>query len=560
VTEERPDIVGRHRRLVSRTILVSALTLVSRILGYARESFMAALFGHQSAVLDAFITSWRVPNLFRRLLGEGALSTSLQTRLTEVDNDLGLDCGRALLARTLLITSWILVALCLVVMAVANLVPDRLPIVGWHVLGGDPAAVRELTTRLMPFVILVCISALTSGALQVRGEFKVSSLAPAVLNVVWVATLAAFLWRDGWPRAASSVSRSGELEMMRVLSWAVLIAGVLQLLVQVPMLRRHGFMGAGATPARHPAFDVGANASKVLRASAPLALGAAVYQFNVMIDGLMAQGMLSQGGPGAYYFATRVQHFPIALIALSATSAIFPSLKALGHLGRKQELRDLHDRAQAGVLFLALPAAFGLIALAEPICALLFQHGRYGAEGVERTALTLIALSFAILPAGAVSLASRAYFAMNDFAGPVRVSIAMVAVNIGLNVLFVAALDLDAAGFAASTALTAWINIGILWPGLCRRLDLPPTRLGLPGRFARVAIGSAVSAVLARGVYSQVLGQAPPNGAWALFAMGSGVALAVAAYVALTRVMGLEEGRALLARWGRSRDPEDPAP
>ena len=556
MTEARPDIVGRHRRLVSRTVLVSALTLVSRILGYARESLMAALFGHQSAVLDAFITAWRVPNLFRRLLGEGALSTSLQTRLTEVDSDLGIECGRALLARTLQITSWILVAVCLVVMAVANLIPDPLPIVGWHVLGTDPAAVRELTTRLMPFVVLVCISAQTSGALQVRGEFKVSSLAPAVLNVVWVATLVAFLWRDGWPQAASSMARSGELQMMRVLSWAVLVAGILQLLVQVPMLRRHGFLRFGSEPSGSAAFDVGGNARKVLRASAPLALGAAVYQFNVMIDGLMAQGMLTKGGPGAYYFATRVQHFPIALIALSATSAIFPSLKALGHLGRKQELRDLHDRAQAGVLFLAMPAAFGLIAMAGPICALLFQHGRYAAEGVERTALTLMTLSFAILPAGAVSLTSRAYFALNDFAGPVRVSIAMVVVNVALNLLFVGVLDLDAAGFAASTALCAWINIGLLWPGLCRRLGLPATRLGLPGRCARVAIASAASAGLARGVYSLILGQAPSNGSWALVAMGTGVILAVAAYLALARILGLEEGRALLARL---RGPESPA-
>ena len=553
MTEERADIVGRHRRLVSRTVLVSALTLVSRILGYARESLMAALFGHQSAVYDAFITSWRVPNLFRRLLGEGALSTSLQTRLTEVDNDLGNECGRQLLMRTLWITSWILIGLCVAVMVAANLLPDPLPIVGWHILGSDPAAVRELTTRLMPFVILVCLSALIGGALQVRGEFKISSLAPATLNVVWVATLAVFLVRDGWPVAGVPVDRAGELSMTRALAWAVLVAGVLQLLVQVPTMRRYGFSSrSAATPAPAPEFDARSSARQVLLASAPLALGAAVYQFNVMVDGWMAQAMLSTGGPTAYYFATRVQHLPVALIALSATNAIFPSLKALGHLGRKRELRDLHDNAQAGVLFLALPAALGLVALAEPIVALLFQHGRYTAEGVSRTALTLTTLALAILPAGATSLASRAYFALDDFVTPVRISIGMVAVNIALNVLFVAVLRWDAAGFAASTALTSWVNISLLWPGLRRRLDLPATRIGLPGRMVRMLFGAAASAAAARAVYVWVLGAAAANGMRAGMALAAGIAVALVLYLGLTRALGLEEGRSVLTRFRKS--------
>ena len=134
-----PAVVARHERLVRRTVLVSALTLASRVMGYARESVMAALFGDKSAINDAFITAWSVPNLFRRLLGEGALSTSLQTTLTEVDHDHGEAAGRALFLRTAHVTSWILLAVAVALMAFAALAPDTVPGIGWS----DHWAFRE---------------------------------------------------------------------------------------------------------------------------------------------------------------------------------------------------------------------------------------------------------------------------------------------------------------------------------------------------------------------------------------------------------------------------------
>jgi putative peptidoglycan lipid II flippase len=233
---DSPPVVARHARLVQRTILVSALTLFSRVMGYARESVMAALFGDQSVVNDAFITAWRVPNLFRRLLGEGALSTSLQTKLTEIDHDHGEAAGRALFLRTAHITSWILLAVCVTMMAAAALFPETMPVFGWRLLGDDPEPVRELTLRLMPYVVFVCLSAIFSGALQVRGEFRVSSLAPAMLNIVWIAALVFLLWSHGlpWSQGAQPLGRAEQLDMARVLCWAVLLSGVLQLAIQVP--------------------------------------------------------------------------------------------------------------------------------------------------------------------------------------------------------------------------------------------------------------------------------------------------------------------------------------
>ena len=546
-----PQVVARHGRLVQRTMLVSALTLISRVMGYARESVMAALFGDTSVVNDAFITAWRVPNLFRRLLGEGALSTSLQTKLTEVDHDHGVAAGRALFQRTVHITTWILLAVCVGLMTLAALAPDTLPGLGWHWLGDDPRPVRDLTLRLMPYVVFVCLSAIFSGALQVRGEFRMSSIAPAMLNVVWIAALGFLLWSHGlpWSESTEPLSDQSQMEMARVLCWAVLLSGVLQLAVQIPALRRHELYGGP----RAANFNARPIAWDVLRSSAPLAIGAAVYQVNVMIDGLMAYGMLRDGGASAFHYATRVQQFPIALIATAATAAVFPSLKALGHTGRRVEMRALHDRAQLAVCFLALPASVGLIVLAQPICAVLFQHGNYTADGVSRASSALAMLALSILPTGAIALTSRAYYALGDFKTPVRIAVLMLVCNTLLNLLFVKVLSLDASGFALGTSITGWLNLALLWPGLRSRLQLPGTQTGFGLRLGKMALATLLCALAAWSTRWLVTGGDEPSGMAAALALGAGILAAIAAYGGASAAMGLEEWRDLRERLMRRR-------
>lgn len=541
----QPAVVARHDRLVQRTVLVSALTLLSRVMGYARESVMAAMFGDRSVINDAFITAWRVPNLFRRLLGEGALSTSLQAKLTEVDHDHGEDAGRALFQRTFHVTSWILLAVCVSLMTAAALVPDRLPLVGWNWLGDSPQPVRELTLRVMPYVVFVCLSAIVSGALQVRGEFRISSLAPAMLNVVWILTLVFALIREGlpWTGEGGAMAEEAQFDLARLLCWAVLFSGMLQLAIQIPAMRRHGLFGGA--PAR--GFDARPVAWDVLRSSAPLAVGAAVYQVNVMIDGLMAYGMLEDGGAAAFHYATRVQQFPVALIATAATAAVFPSLKALGHTGQRTELRALHDRAQLGVCFLALPASAGLIVLAKPICTVLFQHGNYTAEGVERASDALAMLALSILPTGAIALTSRAYYALGDFRTPVRIAVWMLAVNTLVNVALVRGLGFDADGFALATSICVWLNLSLLWPGLTRRLGLRAADAGLPSRFLRMAIATALSAAAGWSM-QRAIGTDDGSTLRSLAALVAGIAASVAVYAAVCAQLAVPEWGEFVAR------------
>ena len=213
----------------------------------------------------------------------------------------------------------------------------------------------------------------------------------------------------------------------------------------------------------------------MLRSSLPLALGAAVYQVNVMVDGFMAQGLLPVGGPTTYYFANRIQQFPLALVATAATSAVFPALKALGHSGALGDLQRLHHRTHLAVCFLALPATAGLLALSTPIVEVLFGHGEFGAEGVTRTAGALSILSLGLIPAGAVGLVSRTYYALGDFRTPVRVSIGALLLNLVLNILFLVGFGMDVHGLALATVLAGWVNLAWLLPGLLRRLPTPET-------------------------------------------------------------------------------------
>lgn len=546
------DVVGRHRKgLARRTALISVLTLVSRVLGFVREILSASLFGHASGLFDAFLTAWRVPNLFRRFLGEGAISAALQTKLTEVDHDRGEDAGRFLFQATGRVVGVLLIVVTAATMLVAHYLPDDVAIAGTPILGPDAAALRELVVRLSPFVVLICLTAVASGGLQVRGHFAAPAFAPVILNLVWIGALVvigvgfdAFALQAG---GDGTLDADRELSMVRALAWGVLLAGVLQLVAQLPPLRRFGLLG-GRAPSAEDRARARADAKSVILRSMPLALGAAVYQINVMIDGLMAESLLPDGGPTAHYFANRVQQFPMALISIAATSAVFPALAALGQTGDRAGLRRLHDRTQRAIAFVALPAAAGLFALSLPIMSALFEHGRYGAEGVARSAHALRALSLAVLPAGAVGLCARTYYAVGDFRTPAIVSVAMLVLNVALNLVFLVGLEMDVEGLAWATAVTSWCNLVVLWPGLSRRHGLAPSEVdvgrGVAGSFAAAAACGAA----AWGVWRVTHGSLGTLPAVAL-AILAGVAAEVGAALALR----LPEATRLAERIGRSR-------
>ena len=543
------DVVGRHKRLFQRTALVSGLTLASRIIGFARESIAASMFGDRSAVNDAFVTAWRVPNLFRAMLGEGAISTALQTALTKADAERGDTAGRELFLAVARTVAWILIGVCAVGMIVVHFLPDTMPFTQVHWLGQDPGPVRELIVRMLPFVIFVCLSAIASGALNVRGHYLSPSLAPVVMNCWWILSLFLVAREFGWrgpPDASDAEEFTRQMGMARWLAGFVLVAGAILVLVQVPALIKTGLLfGPRGGAVRAHAADVGA----ILRASAPLAVGAAVYQINVMVSGLMAEALLANGGPTALYYASRLQQLPLSLVSMAATSAVFPAFAALGQVRAHAQLKKLHDDTHLAVAFVAVPATLGMLVLARPICAVCFEHGAFGAEGVERTAAALRWLTVAILPAGAVGLVARAYYALGDVKTPVKIAVGVLSANLALNFVFVAWMHMDADGLALATAIAAWANLALLWPGLRRRfgpspaleLELVSARI----RLAKILVAGALSAAVAWGVDYLLFPSQGPT-----ISLFTAILAAVIAYAVAAQRAQLPEWLAVLRRVG----------
>ena len=328
-----------------------------------------------------------------------------------------------------------------------------------------------------------------------------------------------------------------------MLALGVLAAGVTQLCVQVPALYKTRLLARGE---RFSTSEKRSGALGVLKRSAPLALGAAVYQVNVMIDGLMAEGLLTDGGPTLHYYAGRLQQFPMALIAVAATSAVFPALKALGHRGERGDLRGLHDKTQLAISFVALPASFALFALAIPIVSVSFERGAFTAEGVERTASALRGLSLAILPAGAVGLVARTYYALGDFSTPVRVSIIALAVNVVLNVFFIVGLQMDVSGLAWATTLTSWGNLAMLLPGLRKRELLPASSERWFERIAPQVVCALACAGAAFGVHFFVF-----EAKNSFVGLGVSVAIGLVVFGVFANLLNVNEWRNLKSRLGR---------
>ncbi len=503
----------------------------------------ASLFGDKSGIYDAFITAWRIPNLFRKLLGEGALSVALQEGITKADSEEGLSAGAALFQATTRLVFAILLLVCGLGMVIAWCLPNTMPFTGAEWLGGDPDAIRELVVQLMPYVVLVCMTALAAGALNIRGRYATSSWSPVVFNLGWVAALVVVGLTWGWEMEGERPAAE-EMAMVRALGWGVLAAGFFQLALQFPALKSSGLLLRSATDHKRRG-----QAKKVLRSALPLAVGAAVYQLNVLIDGWMAEGMLSDGGPTLYYYANRLQQLPMALISISATTAAFPALLALGQSGDLKGLRELHDKTQRGVLFLLLPAAVGLYVLAGPQISALLERGEFGPEGVTRATPALQYLTLALLPAGAGLLATRVYISMGDKRTPVIFSVVSLALNTGLNVFFLSVWGWDIEGLALGTAISSWFHLALLLWGH-RNLGLPKALEGTGSLFARILLASAAMGGIANYVEANL------RESWGqIGSLCAAISAGAAAYFLFAAVLRISTQKELLERIAKRLRP-----
>lgn len=433
--------VDSRRRLLAGMAVVAGGTLASRVLGMLRDMATASLLGLSSGTLDALIVAFRIPNLFRALFGEGALATCYVPLLAEKRRQGPAAAWQMASA----VCFWLAVLLTGLVVA-----GEAICALFW--LASDDPRTRllcGLSALLLPYLILVCLAAQVAATLQTFSRFAVPAVAPAMLNVVWL--LAAWF-------VAAAVSEDAAIQAY-VLAAAILLAGVLQLAVQAPALRRLGFR-----------FQLSREAScqtlaQILPALCPAMLALAVTRINTLCDSLIAWLLAEPGAAGAIYCAERLCHLPIGLLGLSVATVVFPQLSRQAAGGDRRAFTSELVFGLRLVLLLGIPASAGLWLLAEPLTTLIFARGEFTAEDAQRTAQLVRCYSLGVWACCALPVLLRAYYALGDRTTPLRVGVAAMTLNLVLNLTLV--WPLGEAALALSTSLCAVIQC-VLLVGLLR--------------------------------------------------------------------------------------------
>ncbi|HRJ46971.1 MAG TPA: murein biosynthesis integral membrane protein MurJ [Opitutaceae bacterium] len=421
--------------------IVATATVASRVLGLVREIFTAAVFG-TGALASAFVTAFTLPNLFRRLLGEGALTAAFVPTLTE-ELQQSQRAGAFLLVSQ--VASWLLVVtVSLVVLAMLLLAQAGwlLPLLGERLAVGTLDRLvlgAQLAAILFPYMVFVCLAAAFSAACQVLGRFTEPALSPVWLNLSILAALGFGAWW-AWDQP----------QRMHLLCAGVLVGGFLQMAVPAAVLWREGW---------RPGFDLRMNdrVRAIVRLMGPMVIGSAIYLVNMAISRFLGLSLNEQAAT-IINLATRVMELPIGIFTAAVATVVFPLIARHAAEGRWERLGEDYHKGLRLVLVLNVPAAVGLAVLSEPITRLLFQRGAFGAgdTALMTPVLAVYALGLPLL--SYVTVALRGFYAVRDTATPVRAAAWSFVVNLGLSLLLMrwfSTVGLAAAGTIA-VAVQAW--------------------------------------------------------------------------------------------------------
>lgn len=435
--------MSEKSRMIKAAGVVGAATFLSRILGFVRDAVIAWYFGAGFSS-DAFIAAFRIPNLLRRLFTEGSLSSAFIPVFTEyiVNKD---QSEAFRLARS----AFRLLSVVLVMVTIGGILLS--PWIVRLIAPGFEAEKISLTvtlTRLMfPYFFCMGLMALCMGILNVLGHFAAPAFAPVLLNL---AIIGSVLFIS--PTLTTPVIG---------LALGVLIGGVLQLALQLPILVRKGFRFWQKAKLMHPGLK------KMGISIVPIILGGAVYQINIVVGTLLGS-LLSEGSVTYLYFADRLVQFPLGIFAIAASTAILPSLSRQAAAREFDELKNTFAHALKLVFFISIPAMVGLIVLREPIVALLFQRGEFDAAATQLTALAVLYYSLGLWAFSAVRIVTATFFALQDIRTPVLMAIISIVANIILGVILMK--PLAHGGLALATSLASMLNLGLLVHALRARL------------------------------------------------------------------------------------------
>lgn len=441
---EQPESPSSQRRLLSSALVVSSMTLLSRILGLVRDVTIARIFG-VSAGTDAFFVAFRIPNFLRRLFAEGAFNQAFVPVLGEYKATTTADQVRQLVDRVAGALGSTLVLITLLgVLGAPVLITVFAP-------GFDDPWQRGLAIEMLrlsfPYILFISLTAFAGSILNTWGRFAVPAFTPVILNLLLIG--AALLLAPLFAEERRAVA----------LAWGVLLAGILQLAFQIPFLARLNLLPRPRLVRRDPGVR------KVLALMAPALFGVSVSQINLLLDTVLAS-LLETGSVTWLYYSDRLIELPLGVFAIAISTVILPSLSGSHARASGQEFSRTLDWALRLVLLIGVPAMLALMVISEPLLATLFQYGDFADADVQMAAISLRAYALGLLAFMLIKVLAPGYFARQDTRTPVRIGIIAMVANMLLNLLLV--WHLRHAGLALATALSAWLNAGLLLRGLLR--------------------------------------------------------------------------------------------
>src|SRR6266404_5260335 len=440
---------------------MAAATMTSRLLGMVREMVYASFMG-TGWVASAFTLAFQVPNLFRRLLGEGALTAAFipifkQKQVREGEAEMWRSSNAV-------ISGLVSAAAAVTILAIAGIsIALRL-----HEFNQETELMLQLLRFMFPYMLLVCLAAVLIGMANARGHFFVPALGAAILNVIMISSVI-FLAPNFGPKLERRIF---------ALAIGVVFAGLAQAFFQLPSLYREGFRYQWVSPWRDPTVR------EVVRKMIPGSIGVAAFQINVLVTQCFSF-WFDPTIVSTFNYSVRLMELPQGLFGISLATYLLPTLSGLAAEKKYPEFRQTLSQGLCYLSFANLLASAIAFALAEPIVRLIFEHGKFGPGATFRVAWALKCLAPGLLMFSMINILARAFYALNDIKTPMKVSL----VCLVLNLLFAFWLvhPYREAGLSVANTLSATVNVCLLMYALRRKLST----LNLGGFRQTLQIGRA---------------------------------------------------------------------
>lgn len=464
--------------LLKSGAIVSAMTLISRVLGLVRDVVVANLMG-AGASADVFFFANKIPNFLRRLFAEGAFSQAFVPVLTEYHAKDDMDQTRQLIARVSG-TLGVIVTIVTILGVLGSGVVTAIFGTGWFIdwLNGGPSASKFEMASLMlkitfPYLWFITFVALAGSVLNTLGKFAVSSFTPVFLNVMLIFAATNIAPRLDNPEIGLAIG--------------VFLGGLVQFLFQLPFLIREGVLVRPQWGWNDPGVV------RIRTLMIPALFGVSVSQINLLLDTFIAS-FLQTGSISWLYYSDRLLEFPLGLFGIAIATVILPALSRKHVDAHSQGFANTMDWGVRMVLLLGLPAMLGLIVLAKPLLMVLFMRGEFGVYEVQQSSMSLIAYATGLLNFMLIKVLAPGYYSRQDTKTPVRYGIIAMTSNMVFNVIF--AWHYGYVGLAMATALSAFVNMALLYRGLHKAevYRLTTQTLGFLTRL--VIAGAAMVAVI----------------------------------------------------------------